>query len=666
MNLRPAIGTGLKFSEGFGEFLAGRLYAIVALRIEQFLLVEVDLMNIPAARQLRFLDQATYQSLEAQGHVAVYDLPLIPRSKSIPSSETSTQSSEHPTRISWAKELRPMVEAATEIFSASCPVRKFNAMARAANLHISRARERFFLLAAYGFDDECLAPADWKKGRLSFSTSPPDTIPIKRGRPVKDPSITFVGWANDPAWEKPMLKGWHEHAQPGKTYASVYVNTLRTEFGCLSDKSSRPARIYHPQGKTYPTRWQFQTFIIKTLGEEAWLVAKYGEQTIRNRAGVSVDKVSQYLINLLEEVQWDAQILAERPGDLLDPSQPGKPIIRVVAICATCGGPVGVGYDYGAESQWAYLMALLCMAMKKSEFGALFGVDISDEDWPAIGVMLAIRGDRGPAIGRKVSDIVGEVLKIWQEWAASYDPVGKANAESGHYKTIKLEGAPRTPQTYRTPMEIIRDDLRKTVAKFRSADMSHRLDPEQGKRLIAGTPLTIWNDLAKRSLYAGQHVPLHKLIRLTVPRHPVSIRNDGVYLGGVRYLSPELIQSGILERARGQAIAAHVYALHMAIRCIWLDLNGELLPLTGVPVRINAMDATHSMTLEESMLYLEQINRSRRAVEQEQIALELDNKIEAEKDRYAVEKARKERPARKSTGKRETVQQHDQVLRRKT
>lgn len=161
-------------------------------------------------------------------------------------------------------------------------------------------------------------------------------------------------------------------------------------------------------------------------------------------------------------------------------------------------------------------------------------------------------------------------------------------------------------------------------------------------------------------------MPLQKLIRLTVPRHPVSIKHDGVFLGGVRYLSPELIQSGLLERARGHAIEAHVYALHMAIRCVWLDLNDELLPLFGVPVRINAMDATHSMTLEESMLYLEQINRSRRSAEQEQIALELDTTIEAEKDRRAAEKARKALSTRKSTGKRETVQQHDQILRRKT
>jgi hypothetical protein len=376
--------------------------------------------------------------------------------------------------------------------------------------------------------------------------------------------------------------------------------------------------------------------------------------------------VAYYLVNLLEEVQWDAQQLTELPGDLLDPTQPGKPIIRVVAICGTCGGPVGVGYDYGSESKWAYLMALLCMAMKKSEFCALFGVEISDAHWPAIGVMLSIRSDRGPAIGQKISDIIAKVLEIWQEWAGSYDPVGKANAEAGHYKTIKVDGPPRNPQTYRSPLAIIRDDLRKTVAKFRSSDMSHRLDPVEAKKLDMGTPLTIWNDLESRRLYAGQHVPLHKMIPLTVPRHEVSIKHDGVHLGGLRYLSDDLIDTGILERARGNAIASHAYALHMGVAYIWLDLNGTLMQLEGMPVRINAAEATHSLTLAESMLYAEQIARSRRAAEQHRLGLDLENQIEAAKDQAAIEKYRKEKQPNKSVGKQQTTDQHNRVLKRKT
>lgn len=658
MNQPVAVGTGLQFTRGYGDFLAGRIYAVICIRTNQFLLVEISLKNRSAARILRYLDQAVFQSLALEGSVVPCDLPLIPRI-----SAQRTTEEVLPKRLKWALELKPMVDAAADIFAAHNPARTFNTMARTANLHVSRSRERFFWLAAYGFDDDCLAPAHWNCGRPRNVGS---QLNKKAGRKVKDPTITFVGWASDSSWEKPMLDGWNEYAKPGRTYMRIYVDTLRTKFGCLVDKSIRPTRIYHPEGKTYPKYWQFKYFIMKSIGKDAWRAAKFGAQTIRNHDRNASQKASQFLINLLEEVQWDAQELDERPGDILDPTQSGKPIVRVVAICCSCGGPVGVGYDYGAESKWAYLMALLCMAMKKSEFCALFGVEISDEDWPALGVMLSIRGDRGPAIGRKVSDIVASVLEVWQEWSASYDPKGKATAESAHYKKINVEGKPRTPRAYRTPIEIIRDDLRKTVVKFRSAEMSHRLDPDQANRGVPGTPIGIWNDLAKRSLYAGQGVPIHKLIRCTVPSHAVSIAHDGVYLGGIRYLSPVLQRLNILERAKGGSIDARAYALNMSVRNIWLDLNGELLQLTGMPVRINSMDVTHSLTLEESMRYRDQMNRSRRIVDEERRALELELSIEAEKDRRAVEKARKEKPAYKSSGKRETAMQHEEVLRRKT
>lgn len=663
MRLPAAIGTCLVFANGYGEFLVEHQYAIVAIVDDTFYVVDIDFKNRAAARKLRRVARTVFSELALEGGVKVEPLPALPRLKRTMPAVSSAEADAANT-VPWAEVLRPMIAAARKIFAADDPVKFFNKLAGQENLHRTRARERFFWLAAYSFDEASLAPAYWNSGTSPLEKSKARSV-VKRGRKVKDPSFSPVGWPFDPDWEKPMMEGWNRQACPGKSFTKVYVEILRTKFGCLCGSSQGQARIHHPHGKSFPTYEQFRYFIKKSIGKDAWRAAKYGAQTIRNHAGKATNKVGQYLINLLEEVQWDAQVLDEHPGDLFDPSQPGKPIVRVVAICATCGGPVGVGYDYGSESQWAYLMALLCMAMKKSEFGSLFGVDISDEDWPAIGLMLSVRGDRGPAIAQKISDIIAEVLEIWQQWAASYDPVGKPNAEAGHHKTTKVEGAPIIPKIYRSPMEIIREDLRKTVIRFKS-DMSHRLDPEQAARLDRGTSLTIWNDLASQSLYAGQSVPIDQMIRLTVPIHEVTIRHDGVYLGGVRYLSTELEESGLLERARGNAIASSAFVMHMATKHIWLDVRGTLMKLTGVPVRINAMEATHSMTLEESLHYQELLNRSRRAVEQELLALNLQNQIETDKDRQAAEKARKEMQPRKSAGKRETIKQHEAILKRKS
>lgn len=665
MTALSGIGSCFIFSHGFGDFCARRNYAIVAIQELEFILVEIDLQHPNIARYVRRLKRSLYSELYQAGELSIEPLPPIPIKRI-----SDIERDDFP----WAdqvtarlKKLQPLIEAQDVILSAIDPAKKCNELAAAAGLNITRTREQFFWLAAYSFEPSALLPAYWNSGFRSHTIDKMKQIgQRKRGPKVKNANVTPPGWAFDyDNWPEKIMSGWKAFARPSVLYQKVYTLTLEHKFKCICDKSRQPAMFIQPNGESFPSRRQFSNFVIGKIGIAAWKEAKYGAQTIRNRNTSSANTVGEHLINLLEEVQWDAQVLEETPGDVRDPTQPGKPLIRVVATCGTCGGPCGVGYDYGSESTWGYLMALLCMAMKKSEFGALFGVEISDDDWPAFGVMAAIRGDRGPAIGRPVTEIVGSVLRISQEWAASYDPIGKPVAEAGHYKTLTIEGKPKRQTTFRSPMEIIRDDLRMTEAKFRSANMSHRLDPDQARRLSVGTPRTIWKDLVSRGLYAGQIIPYEKLIPLTLPSHEGSIREDGIRLGGLRYLSPELRTTGLLEQARGSAIPTIVYAMNMATKHIWMPLHGSIIRLTAVPVRLNAMDISHSLTLEESMFYQERMVESRRVAEQDAAAIELYLETERAKDHTALEQARKQLPEYKSAGKASTIRQHQKIFKRK-
>lgn len=674
MNPVLGIGAGIVFRKGFQDFLQDHFYAVVAYHVAGYKLVEISLTNRAAARFMRFLPHATVASLREAGIVTVNELPSIPSPQVKPiaaiantgTSDTTT-SAIITERLCW---LQPLLQAKEAILSADDPVKYCNKVARQNKLNCTRARTQFFWLAAYGFEAEALTPAYYNSGSsqqdsserdIDGDDSPAPIAQAKRGPKVHNPDLTMQGWAFDRSWESKILRGWKIHMQPGRTYTSAYVGTLRTEFECSVDKNSEPVHIFHPDHKSFPTFKQFSHFLIKTLGKAAWIEAKYGAGALRYGKGVTPYKTTDHLINLLEELQWDGQVLQEVSGDFLDPTQRGKHIVRVQVTCGTCGGPVGVGYSYGGESRWAYLMALLSMAMKKSEFCALFGVDVSDDSWPSIGLPLSTRGDRGPAIASPVSDIVGDVLKIWQEWAPSYDALDKATVEAGHYKQPIVRGAPVRATAYRSPFQIIRDDLRKTEKLFQTRDMSDRLDPEQAKKMT-GTPRNIWKDLVTRGLYAGRNMPYEKLIPLTLPRFDVSITENGVDLGGAHYLSNDLIESGLLERARGGAIPSHAYAMLMGIKHIWLDLGSHLMKLTAIPAHLNHGDAIHTLTLDESHQYLNQINQSRRAVEQEQLALEMAIQIDREKDDKAIEQARQRRHARKSTGKAETVQQHEHVF----
>lgn len=665
MNLPLGIGTCIVFENGYGDLCAKRSYAVLAIQAEKIILTEIDPKHPRLARYVRQLDRPAAVGLINEGLAKIVPLPIVNAIEKKKIASGVTDLHQNPWIKARLEKLEPLITARLEILSSTDPAKKCNDFARKAGLNVTRARTLFFWLAAYSFDTDSLLPAHWNSGVPSKKSSK-GSATTKRGPKPKNPETTPPGWPFDHnTWPEKIDLGWGKYAKAGRTYSSVFLDILLYEFGCRVDKESSPARIYHPKGNSYPTFRQFSNFVIGKIGKQRWKESKYGTQTIRNTSTSSANTVSEHLVNLLEEVQWDAQQLDELPGDVRDPTQPGRPLIRVVATCGTCGGPVGVGYDYGSESKWGYLMVLLCMAMRKSEFAALFGVDVSDDDWPAIGLMAGVRGDRGPSIGRPVADVVAAVLRISQEWAGSFDPVGKPVAEAGHYKTIHVEGKPQLVSKFRSPIEIIRDDIRKTVAKFRSAPMAHKLDPDQSRRIKMSTPRTLWNDLMARGLYAGQIVSYEKLLQDVVPKHCASIREDGVHLGGLRYLSDELRQSGLLERARAGAIDAEVYAINCAAKYCWIQLNGSLIRLIAVPVRINSRDITHDLTLEESFFYLERMAESRRLAEQEAQALAMYNEIEREKDSKVMAAARSSFPKHSSSGRAETTQQHRTILNKK-
>jgi hypothetical protein len=289
VTLPPAVGTGLVFKDGYGDFLADHLYGIAALHNGRYFLVEIDLKNRAAAKHLRTLAQPVMASLELDGLVKVEHLPVIPKLRTngkVRADADEGGNLESGRRVSWSLKLKPMIDAAPEIFASQNPVATFNTMANAAGLHVSRARENFFWLAVYAFDEDCLAPAYWNSGIKAsgikaLGDNEEDNSRGKRGRKVKDPTITPVGWPHDIAWEGLMLAGWKRHAAPGVMYKDVYVHTLRTEFDCLADTTRSPAIIYHPSGNSFPTKWQFFDFIKKSIGIDSWNVAKRGAQTTR-------------------------------------------------------------------------------------------------------------------------------------------------------------------------------------------------------------------------------------------------------------------------------------------------------------------------------------------------------------------------------------------------
>lgn len=645
MTMPLGLGSCAMLKEGYGDFLVGVHYAVVTWTDTDWLVVEIDHEHPARARNLRTLSKSLWTCLHAEGKGYVVPLPEIPRF-SLP--DEALQEADGQRYKKWKKQLiayrndrlrqlQPLIEAAADILSAANIPKRCNEIARSHKLNVTRARALFFTLAAYGFDENALLPGFFRIGKNRSglikdlfdepdgSPAPrrPKSVPEKsppartRGRRVKDATITPQGWDFQSWWTRGIKRGWKKHMRPGRDYREAWIETLRTQFHCVHDKQS--GRIFHPRGGNYPSEHQFANAVIAWIGPEKWRSAKFGEQTIRNQAGRSLHKAVQFSINLLEELHWDVQLLKELPADPLDPTQPGMAIVRAQVSDVRCGGVVGTGYSYANESQQAYLMALFAMAIDKETFAGYWGVDdITNSEWPAVGVPRGgpFRGDRGPSIARPIRHIVSDVLRTGQEWAASYDPVGKAMAEANHWRDTHIDGKPRTPTVFRSATEIIRDDLRKTRTQFHTSLKLDRLEHDQALRGVIPTASGLWHDLVNRGLYAGQQISFDKIARLTLIQVDVSITDEGVLYGPERYLSPELEKTGLLEQAKGNAIPAKGFVLAMCVGRLWLDYGGQLLELEAVPITFNTLGAAYTLTRTDALAVVEARKAARSRVKQ--------------------------------------------------
>ena len=77
-------------------------------------------------------------------------------------------------------------------------------------------------------------------------------------------------------WPAKLARGWKKHARIGRNYIDVYVQILRSEFGCAPKRIGNRMELVAPDNGTFPTYNQFARFIKKMMGDDAWHKAKRG------------------------------------------------------------------------------------------------------------------------------------------------------------------------------------------------------------------------------------------------------------------------------------------------------------------------------------------------------------------------------------------------------
>lgn len=439
------------------------------------------------------------------------------------------------------------------------------------------ARVRLWLSAylSFGHNLFALSPAYGQNGRWDRTQMKDPTK--KLGRPNRR-NGTESGYSAIPLVPQ-ILAAYQKHAKLGKPLREIYIDALVYSFGCKAEPGG--ATFYQPDGKPFPSLDQFEYHATKALGREVIQRQKYGDPRYRNKLARSRGKFSQATSNVLETLEADVNYLRERPTRLLS-KEPGDPLATCRMVCLTTGYTSGVGFSYGAERSEAYTSAWFFSAAPKSLLGRMFGIDITDDDFPCTGAPLKYTYDRGAGCGTTHAmgaDDAPPILNMAPSWMGQ----SKASVESTHPRHAKVDGQPTYTQSDLSVFQLAKREILRAAADNRSKDCSARLTPEMIAAHVPANPNGMVRYLAARGRVDTVSVPLDRLIRGCLRPIHFTLDSQGLWFFHVRYTSKEFDVCASIPRPHGsQRVLLDGYVAPLSVRLAWVEWRGRLIEVTAM------------------------------------------------------------------------------------
>ena len=382
----------------------------------------------------------------------------------------------------------------------------------------------------------------------------------------------------------------------GKSMAWIHRQSLLYAFGCKIARDSKGfERYYHPESKPFPSYQQFRYHVLKKFGLPAVRKSKLGDETYRNRVADNLGRYSEDLANLYEQSESDCAYSKERPRQILS-DEAGPPFAVVREVDVLSGIEIGIGFGYGSETLEAYRAAKFCAAVPKSYFCRLFGIQISDEDWPCVGLPPQSSTDRGPgASGRNVRT---ENIPAIRGLAPSYSGQSKATVESSHPRQTRTAGPPSFVVSALNAFEMARREIYRTLANNNAKDASDRLTPEMIAAGTLPTPVGIFNFLNDRGRTSAVPMSVTAAIREFLTPVKFKLNRDGLWLRSLRYGTTQLQALGLASLAgKNRTIEVSGFVLSLAIRIAWIEVDGKIYEVEAIlPIRDDATQLDMSLS----------------------------------------------------------------------
>lgn len=588
------VGAQLVAPQGYANLRPGTVYYFLRSRPKGVLLVEfqerIGSKKKKCGKESKYLATArTYMAVLVRMPRGIYEkgldseillrdmqenLPpwlvgVIPIAKDSIQARDLARRTSHANRAIRRNEIvQPVVARADEILNSHDPDRLLNEYAKACVPRQKEARLRLWFYTKLIF------------GTLeSLFTSTRNIGKWDREREGKKRGRRGGGGYNaNPTMIRMMLEGYADFNELGRELTDVYLDVLKVYFGCRTRQKPGQLEIFQPEGHPFPSYSQFHYYVRGDIGEGRLLEDKRGGRMMREEFQYSKGPYVEGVSNLMSQIQSDAYMSADHPRSFLS-DEPLPRLCTATQIDVASGEITGVGFSLGSEKGIAYRLAKFCSAIPKVKFCALFGIEIQADEWPSIGLTAADLLDRGPGSGSG-ANAQGEAPAAIRTLAPAGQPRSKASIESSNPKTPKHGEGPAHARSDHTPIEMAKREIRRIIKHNKSANVAHHVPPDLMRDVPMTVPNALWVALDSRGRNDAVLVSFAQAVRMFLPKVRGFIRDDGVYVMGQRYDSPEL-RSVVLREVRvGRAqIPVEVYHLNAALRYVWLDVKDKLVEL---------------------------------------------------------------------------------------
>lgn len=626
------IGTQLHAPEGLGSLSKGHVYYLLASRHDpaRVLLVYfwqtlkrmktgksrtvqgADLIALPRAQFEDAIDSGQIREHEKQqtlppwlGEFEGMDLKAILQSR--PKDAIRVADLE--------RKVQAAVQKLEQIVTSRDPVREINKLAATFNMHTGRYRLALCSYLLFGGRPEVLISQKFRSGRSDREALPIGTK--KLGRPS---GRHGKGYGQNLRKEhKDIIDEYYRSkAKLGVKKTRIYRDCMVDKFGCRSRGTGWQA-LYHPEGKAFPTRSQFDYVLKKRIGTRAIHVARFGSERVRNRSTGSRGSFTEHIGSLHECLESDGYTSERHPTGITGELLPKLTVVRVIDRVSRMR--VGIGFSLNGERKAAYEMAMVCMAMDKVGFCARFGIEIKPEEWPSRGWPTRSIVDRGPG------SVIDEDRIAFSELAQAYAGQAKAIVESSHRRTDHVSGGPSHLRAPRSPIQLAAEEIHRLLIENKSVEVKRT--PRMIAERVLPVPVGVWTYLERYGRVEGCRVDEQSALRL-LSRIEVRCSKNGIEYHGEIFRSDALRESGLLDFAARQGrVTVNAFVMPMCIRQFWIEWKDRLIEVTWSLPFDDGIGQTY-LTLNE-LQALHRRNREDKAAlreHQDAVAIEMTERFD--------------------------------------